>query len=72
MFLNKLRVPTMAAVCVDEKRISSADLHVGGEAWLKMECEELFMFYSHKCFESLLKSTKSSLELLRKRCLMSR
>ena len=69
--MSKLRVPTMASICVDP-RIAISDLQVGGDAWLKMECEELFMFYSHKCFESLLKSTKSSLELLRKRCLMNR
>jgi len=42
------------------------------DVWLNLECEELYMHYSHKCFEALLKATKSSLEILRKRCLLNR
>ena len=49
---------------------SSVPLHEG--VWLSMACEELYVHYSHKCFEALLKATKSSLEILRKRCLLNR
>ena len=35
--------------------------------WLKEECGELFNFFNHKCLDAILRSTKLSLDLIRKR-----
>ncbi|KAI0211059.1 Dynein heavy chain 8, axonemal [Lamellibrachia satsuma] len=41
---------------------------IGEENWLKTECDELFAHFNHKCVESLLRSTRVSLEMVRRRC----
>ena len=74
-FLEKMDTVSLANISttmLNTKFDDSVDTKVGDDNWIKMECEELFKFYSHKCFEALLKCTKSSLEMLRKRCLLNR
>ena len=42
------------------------------EHWLRNELHELFTFFSHKCLEALLRATRLSLDLLRKRVFFQR
>ncbi|KAI0213081.1 Dynein heavy chain 8, axonemal [Lamellibrachia satsuma] len=69
--MDTVSLTNISTAMLDTKFDNVVDTKVGDGNWIKMECEELFMFYSHKCFEALLKSTKSSLEMLRKRCLLN-
>ena len=37
------------------------------EQWLREECDELFNHFNHKCLDAVLRATKQSLDLIRKR-----
>ncbi len=56
--------------------ITVADAEVASELteeeqWLKEECVELFNHFNHKCLEAILRATKLSLDLIRKRVFFS-
>ena len=53
---------------VGSVRTRRETLIVGDERWLVNECHELFAHFNHRCVESLLRATRVTLEMMRKRC----
>ena len=55
-----------------ESNTSLGDQLSEEEQWLKEECDELFNHFNHKCLEAILRATKLSLDLIRKRVFIAK
>ena len=67
----KISIPGIPAIPVPSKETSGSRPPTSNisedELWLQEECDELFNQFNHKCLDSILRATKLSLDIIRKR-----